>query len=329
MNNKNIKILILKNKINKGIFKIYPIDNGYGVTIGNSIRRILLSSLYGYAISYFKINKIKHEYTYINGIIEDVTEIILNLKQIIFKLKKNKKNIKKEKIKININNKKNIIYASDIDKFSKNFEVINKKQIICNKDENTNFNINLIINKGIGYEPSENKKKYKNYIPIDSFYSPIINVSFKVKNYYYDNEDLEILKIKILTNCSITPIKSLIKASKILIKIFKIFIKKNKYFIYNKNKNKNNSNSKNNIYDEKILNIRNILNTKLKNENFSVRTINCLNNNKIYKWSDLVVLDKLFLLKIKNLGKKSLNEIVNKMKNKNLKFKMNIKKYKL
>ncbi|WGH26662.1 MAG: DNA-directed RNA polymerase subunit alpha [Candidatus Shikimatogenerans bostrichidophilus] len=311
------KILILKNNFELGLFKIYPIYTGYSITIGNTIRRVLLSSLYGYSISYFKINNIIHEFSYIKGIIEDVTEITLNLKKIKFKIKNKKKKKDKEIINININNKKNKVYAGDIENFTNYFEVINKNLIICNKDESINFNITIIIEKGKGYIPSEEKKKYEDFIPIDSIYTPILKVSFKEKYY---KKNLEILKIKILTNGSISPIKSLIKASKILIKIFNIFSKKKKYLIYKKIKNLKE-------YDIKILKIKKLLNTKLSNEKFSVRTINCLNKNKIYKWKDLVILTKSDLLKIKNFGKKSFKELINKMNKKKLNFKMNIKKY--
>ncbi|WGH27672.1 MAG: DNA-directed RNA polymerase subunit alpha [Candidatus Shikimatogenerans bostrichidophilus] len=309
------KILILKNNYKLGLFKIYPIYTGYSITIGNTLRRVLLSSLYGYSISYFKINNIIHEFTYIKGIIEDVTEIILNLKKIKFKIK-NKK-INKEIINININNKKNKIYAGDIDNFTNYFKVINKNLIICNKEESINFNITLIIEKGKGYVPSEDKKKYKDFIPIDSIYTPILKVTFKGKKY---KKNLEILKIKILTDGTISPIKSLIKSSKILIKIFNILSKKKKYLIYKNIK-------KLKEYDIKLLKIKELLNNKLSNENFTVRTINCLNKNKIYKWKDLVILKKSDLLKIKNFGKKSFKELINKMNKKKLNFKMDIKKY--
>ncbi|WGH26129.1 MAG: DNA-directed RNA polymerase subunit alpha [Candidatus Shikimatogenerans bostrichidophilus] len=326
---KSIKILILKNTNNIGIFKLFYLNSGFGITIGNSLRRVLLSSLYGYAISYFKINNIKHEFTSIKGIIEDVTEIVLKLKQIRFKIKNIKeKNITKEKIKININSKIKKIYAGYIDKFSKYFEVINKDLIICNKEKNVKLKIYLIVNKGKGYVDSEHKKKYKDFISIDSFYTPIIKVSFKIKNIdinnYENEEELEILKIKILTDGSIKPINALIKSSKILIKIFNIFYKKKKFYIYkNKNKNKNKNDIKK--YDDNYLKIKKILNTKLNTENFSVRTINCLNNYKIYTWKDLVILKKIDLLNIKNFGKKSLKELIDKMKKKKLKFEMNIK----
>ncbi|MDH3004229.1 MAG: DNA-directed RNA polymerase subunit alpha [Candidatus Shikimatogenerans sp. JK-2022] len=229
----NFKILVLKNTLTLGKFKIYPINSGYGITIGNTLRRILLSSLYGYTVSYFKIKNILHEFTYIKGIIEDVTEIILNLKQIRFKLKKNL-NIKKEKINIKINNKKNKIYAGDIEKFTKNFEIINKELVICNKDESKKFNMKLIIDKGKGYLSSEKKKTYKNYIPIDSIYTPIKNVSFKIIHLYQKKikYNKEILKLNIITDGTIYPIKALMKSSKILIKIFNSFINNNKYYKY-------------------------------------------------------------------------------------------------
>ncbi|MDH3005093.1 MAG: DNA-directed RNA polymerase subunit alpha [Candidatus Shikimatogenerans sp. JK-2022] len=318
----NFKILVLKNTYTIGIFKIYPINSGYGITIGNTLRRILLSSLYGYSVSYFKIKGILHEYSTIKGIIEDVTEIILNLKQIRFKLNKKNLNIEKEKINIKINNKKTKIYAGDIESFSKYFEIINKKLVICNKDESVNFNIKLIVDKGKGYLPSEKKKKYKNFIPIDSIYTPIKNVSFKVINYYEKKikYNKEILNLNIITDGTISPIKSLIKSSKILINIFNIFYNKRQYY---KKKDK----KKINKYDINYLKIKKILNTKLEKENLTVRTINCLNSSKIYKWKDLVILKESDLLKIKNFGKKSLKELIKKMKERNLQFEMDINKY--
>ncbi|WGH25220.1 MAG: DNA-directed RNA polymerase subunit alpha [Candidatus Shikimatogenerans bostrichidophilus] len=311
------KILVLKTTNNLGIFKIYPINNGNGITIGNTLRRILLSSIYGYSVSYFKIKGVLHEFSTIKGIIEDVPEIVLNLKKIRFKLKKNYLDIEKEKIKIKIKNKKNKIYAGDIEQYSKYFEIINKKLVICNKDESVNFNIKLIVDKGIGYLPSEKKKEYKKFIPIDSIYTPIKNVSFKVINYSYNNMNKEILNLNIITDGTISPIKSLIESSKILINIFNNFINQKQYY-----KKKDNETIKK-IYKK----IKKILNTKLEKENFSVRTINCLNSSKIYKWNDLVILKESDILKIKNFGQKSLKELIKKMEKRNLKFEMDIKKY--
>ncbi|WGH25408.1 MAG: DNA-directed RNA polymerase subunit alpha [Candidatus Shikimatogenerans bostrichidophilus] len=316
----NFKILVLKTTNNLGIFKIYPINNGNGITIGNTLRRILLSSLYGYSVSYFKIKGVLHEFSTIKGIIEDVPEIILNLKQIRFKLKKNNLDIEKEKIKIKIKNKKTKIYAGDIERYSKYFEITNKKLVICNKDESVYLNMKLIVDKGIGYLPSEKKKEYKKFIAIDSIYTPIKNVSFKVINYSYKNINKEILNLNIITDGTISPIKSLIQSSKILINIFNNFTNQRQYY-----KKKNNKKTKK--YDENYIKIKKILNTKLEKENFTVRTINCLNSSKIYKWNDLVIFKKSDLLKIKNFGKKSLKELIKKMDKRNLQFEMDIKKY--
>ncbi|WGH25774.1 MAG: DNA-directed RNA polymerase subunit alpha [Candidatus Shikimatogenerans bostrichidophilus] len=314
-----VKILVLKDSYNLGKFKIFPLNNGYGITIGNTIRRVLLSSIYGFSVSYFKINGIIHEFSYIKGIIEDVSEIILNLKQIRFKLKNKKFDIDKEIIDININNKKNKIYAGDIDNFSNYFEVINKKFVICNKDESVDFNINLIVDRGKGYVPSEKKKKYNSFIAIDSIYTPIKNVYFKVKNI---NNNKEILKLNIITDGSIYPTNALVKSSKKLINILNIFSKKK--YLYKLKKEK-----KIKKYDEKYLKMRKLLNSNLDIENFSVRTINCFKKSKIYTWGELVNFKKSDLLKIKNFGKKSLKELINKMKKKKLNFKMDIKKYKI
>ncbi|MDH3004601.1 MAG: DNA-directed RNA polymerase subunit alpha [Candidatus Shikimatogenerans sp. JK-2022] len=229
----DFKILVLKNTSTLGIFKIYPIYSGSGITIGNSLRRILLSSLYGYSVSYFKIKGVLHEYTYIKGIIEDIPELILNLKQIRFKLKKGI-NITKEKINIKINHKKKIIYAGLIENFTNKFEIINKKLIICNKDESKIFRIKLIIDKGKGYIPSEKKKPYKHYIAIDSIYTPIKNVSFKIKKNSKYEYNKEILNLNIVTDGTISPLESLIKASKNLIKIFENFTLNSKYYKYKK-----------------------------------------------------------------------------------------------
>ncbi|MDH3004445.1 MAG: DNA-directed RNA polymerase subunit alpha [Candidatus Shikimatogenerans sp. JK-2022] len=303
------KILVLKNTSTLGIFKIFPINNGYGITLGNTLRRILLSSLYGYSVSYFKIKKVLHEFTYIKGIIEDITEIILNLKKIKFKLKKNKK-IKKEIINIKINKKDNIFYAGNIQKFTKNFEIINKKLIILNKDNKKKFNIKLLVDRGKGYIPSEKKKKYKKFIPIDSIYTPIINVSYKIINYNQKKikYNKEILIINILTDGSISPIKALIKSSNILIKIFNLFNNKKNYYKYIKIKN--------------LKKIKFKLNNKFKKKDFSIKTINFLNYLNIFKWKDLIILNKKKLLKIKNINNKILKEIIKKIKS----FKNKIKK---
>ncbi|WGH24854.1 MAG: DNA-directed RNA polymerase subunit alpha [Candidatus Shikimatogenerans bostrichidophilus] len=212
------KILIYKNTPTLGIFRIYKIKSGLGITIGNTLRRILLSSLIGYSISYIKIKGVLHEFSYIKGIIEDVPNIILNLKQIRFKLKKGFK-VEKEIVNIKIKNNNNKIYAKDFQKFIKYFYIVNKNLLICNKDESKVFKIKIIIDKGIGYIQSDKKKKYKDYIAIDSIYSPINNVSFKILKIYNDIYK-EILNLNIITDGTISPLESLIKSSKILIEIF-------------------------------------------------------------------------------------------------------------
>ncbi|WGH24670.1 MAG: DNA-directed RNA polymerase subunit alpha [Candidatus Shikimatogenerans bostrichidophilus] len=226
------KILIYKNTPTLGIFRIYKIKSGLGITIGNTLRRILLSSLFGYSISYFKIKGVLHEFSYIKGIIEDVPNIILNLKQIRFKLKKGF-NVEKEKVDIKIINKNNKIYAKDFQKFIKNFYIVNKDLVICNKDESKIFKIKLIIDKGIGYIQSDKKKYIKNYIAIDSIYSPIKNVSFKILKITNDIYK-EILNLNIVTDNTISPLESLIKSSKILIDIFSNFTLNINYLIQKK-----------------------------------------------------------------------------------------------
>jgi DNA-directed RNA polymerase subunit alpha len=316
-------IFVLSLTEKKGSFKIEPFSSGFATTIGNSLRRVLLSSLEGFAITSIKIKGITHEFSILKGIVEDVTEIILNLKRIRFK-KKIKKEIDKETIFVSILNKEKIT-AGDFGKFTSSFEVLNKNLIICRKDKSVPFEITFNIERGVGYIPSYANINYGlDFLPIDSIFTPIKKVKFSIESYRVLKKiNWERLFLNIKTDGSINPIEALTKASEILIQHFLIFSEENIPKKVSKVK-------KNKMYDENFLKMRHVLRSKLSDvSDLSVRTLNCLKNYNIITFNELIVYKKKELMKLKNLGKKSLKELLLKMESLGLYPGIDISKYDL
>ena len=317
------KVIMLEADEFNGKFEFRPLEPGYGITIGNALRRILLSSLEGYAITSIKMYGVAHEFSTIEGIAEDVVEIILNLKQI--RLKNQIDDINEEKVKINITNQKTF-KAGDINKFLSAFQVLNPELVICNMESSANLKMEININKGRGYVPSEENRHEDDLlgtIPIDSIFTPIKNVKYKVDNYRVGQKtDYEKLTIEIATDGSIHPKQALKEASSILIQHFMLFSDK-KITVDTEEKKETQ------VFDETSLHIRQLLKTKLYDLDLSVRSANCLKSAEVETLGELVTFHKNDLLKFRNFGKKSLTELENLVIQKNLHFGMDISKYKL
>ncbi|MFT6814215.1 MAG: DNA-directed RNA polymerase subunit alpha [Sphingobacteriales bacterium] len=317
------KVIMQKADDFHGLFEFRPLEPGFGVTIGNALRRILLSSLEGYAITGIKINGVPHEFSTIKGVVEDVTEIVLNFKQVRFK--KREEAEESEKIFVSIKNK-DVLTAGDLQKFSNNFEVLNPDLVICNLDSSVDLEFEILIGKGRGYVPAEENKVEDapiGYIPIDSIYTPIRNVKYRVENFRVEQKtDFEQLVIEITSDGSIHPEDALKEAAKILIQHFMLFSDE-KIMLETQA-----SESKNEV-DEEILHMRKILKTPLNDLDLSVRALNCLKAANIQSLGDLVTYDVADMLKFRNFGKKSLTEIQDLVKSKGLSFGMNLAKYRL
>ncbi len=317
------KVIMIESDEFVGKFEFRPLEPGYGITIGNALRRILLSSLEGYAISSIKIDGVNHEFSTIQGVLEDVTEIILNLKQI--RLKKQIEDSDSEKVSITITDK-DTFKAGDINKFLNGFEVINKDLVICRMEPNVKLQIDLTINKGRGYVPAEENKQLDaeiGVIAIDSIFTPIKNVKYSIENYRVEQKtDYEKLIFIIKTDGSILPKEALKEAAKILIHHFMLFSDE-KITLDTEEKLANEE------FDEEILHMRQLLKTKLVDLDLSVRAINCLKAADIVTLGELCTYNKNDLLKFRNFGKKSLTELEDLLESLNLNFGMNISKYKL
>ncbi len=317
------KVIMIEADEFKGIFEFRPLEPGFGITIGNALRRILLSSLEGYAITSIKIDGIVHEFSTIKGIVEDVSEIILNLKKIRFKRQIDGENT--EKVNVVIGDQE-VFKAGDINKFLSVFQVLNPDVAICNLESNIKLSIELTINKGRGYVPAEENKSINtsiDTIAIDSIHTPILNVKFSVENYRVEQKtDYEKLIFKIDTDGSIHPKEALKEAATILIHHFMLFSDE-KITLDTEEKTVTEE------FDESSLHIRQLLKTKLVDLDLSVRALNCLKAADVETLGDLVTFNKNDLLKFRNFGKKSLTELEELVKMKNLEFGMNISKYKL
>lgn len=317
------KVIMIESNNFKGLFEFRPLEPGYGVTIGNTLRRILLSSLEGYAITAIKIDGIDHEFTSKKGVVEDVTEIILNLKKLRFKRKIEEHD--SEKVTVSVTNKETFT-GEDINNALMGFQVLNPELVICNMDASTKFNIELYINKGRGYVPADENKIPNapiGVIAIDSIYTPIKNVKYHVENYRVEQKtDYEKLIIELITDGSILPKNALQEAAKILITHFMLFSDE-KITIDTQEK------SASEEFDESSLHMRQLLQTKLVDLDLSVRALNCLKSAEVETLGDLVQFNRNDLLKFRNFGKKSLDELDKLVKNKNLSFGMNLSKYKL
>lgn len=317
------KVLMLEADNTFGKFEFRPLEPGYGVTIGNALRRILLSSLEGYAICNIRIDGVKHEFATIPGVKEDVTNVILNLKMV--RLKRVVEDTEFEKATIKVSGQ-DVFKAGDIGKVLNGFEVLNPELVICHMDPSTSFQIDLNINKGRGYESADENRNANDTIDtiaIDSIYTPIINVKYTVDNYRVEQKtDYEKLTLEITTDGSIQPKDALKEAAKILIQHFMLF--SDEKIALDATENEGNEE-----FDEEVLHMRQLLKTKLVDMDLSVRALNCLKSAEVETLSELVVFNKTDLLKFRNFGKKSLLELEDLLANLGLSFGMDISKYKL
>ena len=317
------KVLMEKADDFHGTFEFKPLEPGYGVTVGNAIRRILLSSLEGFSVTSIRIPGVLHEFSAIKGVVQDVSEIILNLKKVRFK-----------KISEQVDNKivvfarnQDTLTAGDISKYTSSFEILNPDLVICNLDESVDLELELIVEKGRGYVPSDdnrsNNDQLSGYIPIDAIFTPIKNVKYSVENFRVEQRtDYEKLILEIQTDGSIHPEDALKGAANILIKHFMLFTDQN--FIPNDDK-------KDEIeeVDEHFLHMRKLLKTPISDLDLSVRAYNCLKSADIRSLGDLVRLEIADMMKFRNFGKKSLTELEQLVAEKNLSFGMDVSKYKL
>jgi DNA-directed RNA polymerase subunit alpha len=317
------KVIMQKSTDFDGTFEFRPLEPGFGVTIGNALRRILLSSLEGFAITSVRLSGVSHEFSTIKGVVEDVTEIILNLKQV--RLQKINEAGDSEKIFVIINGQDQF-KAGDISRFSNNFEVLNSDMVICNMESSVTLEIELTVNKGRGYIPAEENKNADapvGVIAIDSIYTPIKNVKFTIENFRVEQKtDYEKLILDITTDGSIHPEEALKEAAKILIHHFMLFSDENIMF-------ESQAKEETKEVDEEILHMRKILKMELVDLDLSVRALNCLKAADIRSLADLVSYDVADMLKFRNFGKKSLTEIQDLVKSKGLSFGMNLSKFKL
>lgn len=317
------KVLMLEADNTFGKFEFRPLEPGYGVTIGNALRRILLSSLEGYAICNIRIDGVKHEFATIPGVKEDVTNVILNLKMVCLKRVVEDTEFEKATIKVS---GQDVFKAGDIGKVLNGFEVLNPELVICHMDPSTSFQIDLNINKGRGYvsaDENRNANDTIDTIAIDSIYTPIINVKYTVDNYRVEQKtDYEKLTLEITTDGSIQPKDALKEAAKILIQHFMLF--SDEKIALDATENEGNEE-----FDEEVLHMRQLLKTKLVDMDLSVRALNCLKSAEVETLSELVVFNKTDLLKFRNFGKKSLLELEDLLANLGLSFGMDISKYKL
>lgn len=317
------KVLMLEADNHFGKFEFKPLEPGYGITIGNALRRILLSSLEGFAISSIRIDGVRHEFDTIPGVKEDVTNIILNLKKV--NLKQTVEETEFERASITVSGKEEFT-AGDIGKVLSGFEVLNPDLVICHLDPSASFTIDLTINKGRGWVPAEenqNPNDAVDVIAIDSIYTPIKNVKYTVENFRVDQKtDYDKLTLEITTDGSILPKDALKEAAKILIYHFMLFSDE-------KITLETSEQEENEEFDEEVLHMRQLLKSKLVDMDLSVRALNCLKSAEVETLGELVVFNRNDLLKFRNFGKKSLTELDELLANLNLSFGMDISKYKL
>ena len=317
------KVIMLAADDKYGKFEFRPLEGGFGTTIGNALRRILLSSLDGFAVNTVSIAGVEHEFSEVPGVKEDVTNIILNLKQIRFKQLVDE--FETEKVSVTVENTTEF-KAGDFNKYLTGFEVLNPDLVICHLDAKATMQIEIGINKGRGYVPAEENREFctdVNVIPIDSIYTPIRNVKYSVENFRVEQKtDFEKLILEITTDGSIHPKDALKDAAKILIQHFMLF-SDDKITI------ENGEGAEDEGFDEEILHMRQLLKTKLADMDLSVRALNCLKAANVETLGDLVQYNKTDLLKFRNFGKKSLTELDDLLESLNLTFGTDISKYKL
>lgn len=317
------KVIMLDSDEHVGRFEFRPLEPGYGITIGNSLRRILLSSLEGFAIASIRIEGVDHEFSTIKGVVEDVTEMVLNLKQVRFK--QQIEDTDSETVMISVAGQ-NTLTAGDIGKFTSAFQVLNPEMIICNMEPSVKLEIELTITKGRGYHPAEENSDSSapfGTIAIDSIFTPIKNVKYEVENFRVEQKtDYEKLIFDITTDGSVHPKEALKEAAKILIHHFMLFSDE-RITLDSEVK------AETEEFDETSLHMRQLLKTKLVDMDLSVRALNCLKAADVETLGDLVSYNKNDLLKFRNFGKKSLTELEDLVDNKGLSFGMNVSKYKL
>jgi len=317
------KVIMINSTETTGQFEFRPLEPGFGITIGNSLRRILLSSLEGYAITSLKVEGVDHEFSTIKGVVEDVTEIVLNLKQVRFK--KQLDNHDNEKITIHFAGADKFT-AGDIGKFVNGFQILNPELVIFNCDPSVRLKMELTVERGRGYVPAEENKTNSapiGTIFIDSIYTPIKNVKYTIENYRVEQKtDYERLILDIVTDGSIHPKDALKEAAKILIFHFMLFSDEKITLDAEEKRNEEE-------FDETSLHMRQLLKTKLVDMDLSVRALNCLKAADVETLGELVSFNKNDLLKFRNFGKKSLTELEDLVQAKTLQFGMNVAKYKL
>ncbi len=317
------KVIMIDSSEFEGKFEFRPLEPGYGLTIGNALRRVLLSSLEGFAITSVKIDNIEHEFSTIPGVVEDVTELILNLKQIRFKRQID--DVDDEKVNIVVGGQ-NQLKAAEFQKFISGFQVLNPDLVICNMEEGVQLNLEIVIEKGRGYVPAEINKKSSlpfGSISIDSVFTPVKNVKYSVENFRVEQKtDYEKLIFEIITDGSIHPKDALTEAAKTLIHHFLLFSDERITLEADEI-------AQTETYDEESLHMRQLLKTKLTDMDLSVRALNCLKAAEVDTLGDLVSYNKNDLMKFRNFGKKSLTELEELVLLKGLSFGMDLSKYKL
>ena len=317
------KVIMIDSTPFEGKFEFRPLEPGYGLTVGNALRRVLLSSLEGFAITSVRIEGVDHEFSTIAGVVEDVTEIILNLKQVRFKRQIDE--IDNETVTISISGQ-NQLTAGDFQKFISGFQVLNKDLVIFNLDPKVSINMELTIEKGRGYVPAEENKKASapiGTIFTDSIYTPIKNVKYSIENFRVEQKtDYEKLVFEIITDGSIHPKDALTEAAKILIHHFMLFSDERITLEADEI-------AQTETYDEESLHMRQLLKTKLVDMDLSVRALNCLKAAEVDTLGDLVSFNKNDLMKFRNFGKKSLTELEELVNVKGFNFGMDLSKYKL
>ena len=317
------KVIMLETDDRTGKFEFRPLEPGYGITIGNALRRILLSSLEGFAITTVKIEGVDHEFSTITGVIEDVTEIILNLKQVRFK--RTVEDVDHEKVTIKLNGQ-DVFKAGNLKSVLSSFEVLNPEMVIFRMESDVKLQIELTITKGRGYVPAEENEPAESefgLVAIDAIFTPIRNVRYSVENYRVEQKtDYEKLLLEIETDGSIHPKDALKEAAKILIYHFMLFSDE-KITLDSDDKMANEE------FDEEVLHMRQLLKTKLVDLDLSVRALNCLKAAEVETLGDLVKFNKNDLLKFRNFGKKSLTELDELLESMSLSFGMDVSKYKL
>ena len=318
------KVIMLESDDFHGVFEFRPLQQRYGITIGNALRRVLISSLEGFAITSIKIEGVEQEFSSIHGVMEDVTDIVLNLKKVRFKKKIEDNNSEKATIVISGQEQ---FKAGDMNNFLNYFQVLNPEEVICNMDPSVKLEMEITIDKGRGYVPAEENKTLHSgvgVICIDSIHTPIKNVKYTVDNYRVEQKtDFEKLIIEIDTDGSIHPKEALKEAAKILIQHFALFSDERIAV------DSPMSSALGEDMDDEIMRVRQILKTKLVDMDLSVRALNCLKSAELETLGDLVSIHKGDLLKFRNFGKKSLTELEDLVNSKGLEFGMNVAKYKL